>query len=189
MLSGSHAISANEAFWAKAYTENFARLCARATRRLTNGNTFEAEDAVSEAFVRGMRYAQDPEAIRNVASYLWTTVKRVWSAQQVRLSNTRTQHLEDMDVDAIERLDAVRVEPEVLRLLDNEATLLAFRMKLGPLTLAEQTLVELRRDGYSFEQIADQFGESVSRTRFRWYRFIARQRKRTNPAADSVSPN
>ena len=178
MLSGANAISTNEAFWEKAYSENFAALCSRASRLLTSGNVAEAEDTVSEAFLRGIRYAQKPEEIRNVVSYLWTTVKRVWSAQQVRLSTARTEHLEDMAAEEIESMAAVQVVPEIQTFLQDEAALIAFRLKLGPLSMAESTLVELRRQGYKFEEIAKLLGENVKLTRFRWQKFIARQRKR-----------
>src|SRR5713226_4886396 len=109
MLSSSDVLSGNGAFWEKAYSDNFATLCARATRRLTHGNSLDAEDAVSEAFVRAMRYAQQPESIRNVLPYLWTVVKNVWTAQQVRLSRTRTDYLEDLDIEELESLPAVQV--------------------------------------------------------------------------------
>lgn len=178
MLSGANAVLTNEAFWAKAYADNFMRLCSRANRRLTSGNFAEAEDTVSEAFVRVMRYTQNPGAIQNVGSYLWTTVKRVWTSQQVRLSTSRTQHLEDMNIDEIESLAAVQIAPEIQTFLEQEEIRTQFRLRLGPLSLREETLVELRRQGYSFEEIAAQLKEDVKFTRFGWYKLIARQRRR-----------
>ena len=178
MLSSSDVISGNQAFWAKVYSENFATLCARATRRLTHGNSLDAEDAVSEAFARAMRYAPHPESIRNVLPYLWTVVKNVWSAQQVLLSRTRTDYLEDLDIEELESLPAVQVEPEILAILEKEEFLLGLQMKLGPISLEEKALIELRLEGYSLEEIAAHLGEDVRRTKFRWYNFTARQRHR-----------
>lgn len=178
MLSGANAVLTNEAFWAQAYADNFSRLCSRANRRLTAGNFAEAEDTVSEAFVRVMKYRPDPGAIKNVGSYLWTTVKRVWASQQVRLRTSRTQHLEDMNTDEIESLAAVQIAPEILTLLDQEEIRNQFRLRLGPLSLREETLVDLRRQEYSFEEIAAQLNEDVKFTRFRWNKLIARQRRR-----------
>jgi RNA polymerase sigma factor (sigma-70 family) len=178
MLSSSSVLSGNEAFWEKTYIENFATLCSRASRRLTNGNPVEAEDAVSEAFARVMRYAPNPDAIKSVVPYLWTVVKRVWTAQQVRLSTTRTEHLEDLDAEEIERIPAVRVEPDIQMVLEKEAFQLELRMTLGPMSLEEKALVDLFLKGFSLDEIASTLGEDVKRTRFRWYKFIARQRYR-----------
>lgn len=174
----SDVINGNDAYWAKAYSENFATLCARAAKRLTHGNSLEAEDAVSEAFVRAMRYAQHPESIRNVLPYLWTVVKNVWTAQQGRLSTTRTDSLEDLDIEELESLPAFQVEPEILAILQKEDFLLGLQMRLGPISLEEQEMIELRLEGYSLEEIAEQLGEDVRRTQFRWYKFTARQRHR-----------
>ena len=178
MVSSSEVISGNDAFWAKAYSENFATLCARATRRLTHGNSFDAEDAVSEAFARAMRYAQHPESIRSVLPYLWTVVKNVWTAQQGRLSTARTDNLEDLDIEELESLPAVQVEPEVLAIFKKEDFLLGLQMKLGPISLEEKEMIELRLEGYSLNEIAEQLGEDIRRTTFRWYNFTARQRHR-----------
>lgn len=184
MLSSSDVLSGNGAFWEKAYDDNFATLCARANRRLTHGNSLDAEDAVSEAFVRAMRYAQHPESIRNVLPYLWTIVKNVWTAQQVRLSTTRTDYLDDLDIEELESLPAVQVEPEILAILEKEDFLLGLKMKLGPISLEEKALVELRLEGYSLEEIAVLLGEDVQRTKFRWYKFTARQRHRFGQRQD-----
>lgn len=178
MLSSGDVMNGNDAFWAKAYSENFATLCARAARRLTHGNSFDAEDAVSEAFARAMRYAPQPETIRSVLPYLWTVVRNVWNVQQGRLSTARTAYLEDLDIEELESLPAVQVEPEILAILQKEDFLLGLQMKLGPISLEEQEMLELRLEGYSLEEIAEQLGEDVRRTQFRWYNFTARQRHR-----------
>jgi RNA polymerase sigma factor (sigma-70 family) len=178
MLSGSNAVSVNTNFWEKAFAENFSSLCSRASRRLTNGNSFEAEDVVSEAYLRVMRYSQDPDSIRNVVSYLWRAVTNVWNTQQVLLSNTRTQNLEDMEAEEIEGLAAIRVEPEVMLLLKSEEAHQELRMQLGPLTLEESRIVDLLSKGYTFKEISDQLNKSLKQTRFLWQRFVVRQRRR-----------
>jgi RNA polymerase sigma factor (sigma-70 family) len=180
MSCESEVLSGNDQFWAQLYSDNFATLCHKATRQLTKGNSYEAEDAVSEAFTRVMRYVQDPESIQNSFAYLWTAVRRVWSAQQARLNASLTDRLEDMSDESLEGLAALRVEPEVLGELAKEDSLRELRVKLGPLSLQEETMVKRRLEGYSLQEIAAEFGEDVKRTRFRWYRFTARQRNRLN---------
>jgi RNA polymerase sigma factor (sigma-70 family) len=178
MLSGSNTISVDTNFWEKAFADNFASLCSRASRRLTNGNSYEAEDVVSEAYVRVMRYAQDPDSIKNVVSYLWRAVTNVWKTEQVLLRHTRTQSLEDMEAEEIEGLAGIQVEPEVMVLLRNEEAHQELRMKLGPMTLEESRIIELLSDGYTFKEISDQLGTNLSQTRFLWHRFVVRQRSR-----------
>ena len=178
MLSAVNAIAVNETFWTKAYADNFRRLCARASRVLTSGNRSEAEDAVSEAFLRAMRYARNPEEIGNVGSYLWTAVKRVWTSQQSRLSESLTDRLDDLSADEVDSLAAVQVEPKIQAVLEQEEALEQFRLKLGPISLEEATIVERRRQGYSFEEIATELNEDLKLVRMRWTRFTTRQRKR-----------
>ncbi len=172
MSIAAETLTVNEGFWSKAYNENFESLCARASRRLTHGNATDAEDVVSEAFLRGMKYAQNPDEIKNVVSYLWTAVKRVWGAQQVRLSATNTEHLEDLTSDQIE---AIRVDPEIQRVLESKAE---FRRMLGPISLEEERVVKLRLEGYKFEEVAEVMNETPELIRYRWNNFIRRQRSR-----------
>lgn len=183
MSCQSNVLVESSLVWEKTYSDNFANLCARTRRRLTKGNAFEAEDAVSDAFLRVMQ--KSPEDIQSPASYWWTAIKRGWFDKQTSASGSRTEYLEDMTPEAVENLAAVRVEPEALRVLDQEDSRRALRLKLGPLTLEEQKLVKGRLDGLSFQEIADSLGEDVKLTRFRWYRLRARQRCRSGRARNS----
>lgn len=172
--------TANATFWEQAYIDNFSTLCARASRQLTKGNHVDAEDTVSEAFARAMRYAVKPEMIENTLSYLWTVVKRVWTTQKATENRAMLDSLDGLSAETVESLAAIRVEPEVLKLLDLEETRRQLNLKLGPITLEEQQLVDFRLKGYSWTEIADELGEDVKHVQFRWYRFTARQRYRDN---------
>jgi DNA-directed RNA polymerase specialized sigma24 family protein len=186
MSTQADALSDNALFWEQAYKDHFGSLCTRACKRLTRGNSVEAEDAVSEAFLRVIRYAPDPKTIQNVVSYLWTIVRRVWVAEQTRPGAAFTDRLDDLKLDEIEKLPSVRVEPEILSLLERKDFLLELKIKLGPLSLAETTMIELRLDSFSLDEIATVLDEDVEVTRFRWYKFIARQRYRLNKAKATV---
>ena len=100
--------TANATFWEHAYMENFPTLCARASRQLTKGNLDDAQEAVSEAFTRVMRYAVRPEMIENPLSYLWTVVKRVWTTQKVSEDKAIVESLDYMSADAVDSIDNVR---------------------------------------------------------------------------------
>lgn len=172
--------TANATFWEHAYMENFPTLCARASRLLTKGNTVDAEETVSEAFARVMRYAVRPEVIENPLSYLWTVVKRVWSTQKVSKDKAMLESLDSMSADAIDRIAAVSVEPEVLKMLDQDENRNQLKLKLGPLSLQEKQMVDFYLKGYSWSEVADELGVDVKQIQFRWYRFTARQRYRDN---------
>ena len=172
--------TANATFWEHAYMENFPTLCARASRQLTKGNLVDAEETVSEAFARVMRYAVRPEVIENPLSYLWTVVKRVWSTQKLSKDKAMLESLDSMSADAIDRIAAVSVEPEVLKMLDQDENRNQLKLKLGPLSLQEKQLVDFYLKGYSWNEVADELGVDVKQIQFRWYRFTARQRYRDN---------
>ena len=180
MHGTANTLTANETFWEHAYTANFETLCARASRQLTKGNLADAEDTVSEAFTRVMRYAVKPEIIENTLSYLWTVVRRVWTTQQKLAENTVVESLDGLSPATVDSLPAVRVEPQAVKLLEQEETLQQLKLKLGPLTLGEKQLVDLYLKGFSWAEIADELGEDVKHVQFRWYRFVARQRYRDN---------
>src|SRR6185503_2762660 len=172
--------TANATFWEHAYMENFPTLCARASRQLTKGNVVEAEETVSEAFARVMRYAVKPEIIENPLSYLWTVVRRVWTTQKINENKAMLESLDGLSADAVDSIAAVRVEPEVMQLLDEEENQRQLKLKLGPLTLEEKQLVDFYLKGYSWNEIAAELGVDVKQIQFRWYRFTARQRYRDN---------
>ena len=176
----SNAVSGNMALWEEAYTANFDTLCSRARQLLTNGNLSQAEDAVSDAFVRIMRYVPNPQKIDTPESYWWTTVKRVWVTQQARPEVAKTASLDEMEPETVDSLPAVQVEPEIIKKLEAVTARKELRIKLGPLSLEERTLIQGRLEGYSFGEIAEQLGENVKLTRFRWHKLKARQRYRAN---------
>jgi DNA-directed RNA polymerase specialized sigma24 family protein len=68
----------------------------------------------------------------------------------------------------------------VLAELKREDSQRELRIKLGPLSLQEETLLTRYLEGYSLAEIATELDEDVKRTRFRFYRLVARQRYRFN---------
>jgi RNA polymerase sigma factor (sigma-70 family) len=179
MHGAANTLTANATFWEQAYLDNFDPLCSRASRQLTRGNVVEAEDTVSEAFARAMRYAVNPEIIENTFSYLWTVVRRVWTTQKTS-RDAAVESLDGLNAETVDSLSAIRVEPEVLRTLEQEDNRQQLKLKLGPLTLEERQMVDFYLKGYSWSEMAEERGEDVKQVRFRWYRFVARQRYRDN---------
>lgn len=149
------------AFWSEAYDGYFDRLCAYARHRLTRGNWTEAEDVVSEAFLRVMRYSERPEEITNVLSYLLKMVQHIfrdrWRAENVQ----RKESLDDLV--GMGRDPAV--EPEVFRVLESEELRAEMMVSRGPLSSREKLLLTLHLQGYTADEIASRLGENIRMTR------------------------
>ncbi|MDQ3918591.1 MAG: sigma-70 family RNA polymerase sigma factor [Acidobacteriota bacterium] len=151
----------NEAFWSKAYEKHYAPLCSRARRRLTGGDHAEAEDVVSEAYLRAMRCLSDPEVIINLFAYLWVAAKRVFFEKRLRENTANMARLEDL----VEAGSDPAVEPDAIRALENREFEEAIRVLRGPLNAREKTLLGLYLRGYSCDEIAAALREDVRATR------------------------
>lgn len=178
MQGHANTSTATATFWEQAYTEHFPTLCALAARYLTKGNVDDAQDTVSEAFARAMQYDVQSKVIDKQFSYMWTIVRRVWTTKVTGADATEVVSLNALSADVIESQSAIQVEPEVFRVLEQEEARRQLKLKLGPMTLAEQQLVDFRLKGYSLSEVAEELGEDVKKIQFRWYRFTARQRYR-----------
>jgi RNA polymerase sigma factor (sigma-70 family) len=177
------------AFWAKFYEEYFKRLCALARCLLTDGNLAEAEDVVSEAFLRVIHYVKNPEAIANLPGYLWITVKRVFIAKRRKEHSAQMESLDDL----LSAGQHPTVEPQVLRILENEELLNALSANKGPLTSREEQLLTLHLQGLSCDEIATVLGEDVRLTSVDLNAVKAKVRYRLTRAKakikDKIRPN
>lgn len=178
MTSATQAISANATFWEETYARNFKKLCSRASRKLTRGRVAEAEDIVSDTFMKVMLTKDNASEINHPLQYLWIAVQRAWFSQQARREVVNTEQLEDMNMKTLEKLPGVRMEPKILETLEREESLHAMMCKFGPMSLKERKMVEMRLDDCSFSEIAEALGEDLKTTRLRWRNMILRQRTR-----------
>lgn len=178
MTSEAQALFANANFWEETYSRNFQKLCSRACRKLTRGRMAEAEDIVSDTFVKIMLAGNDAGEIRHPLQYLWTAIQHAWFSQQARRDVVSTEQLEDMTMKTLDKLASVKLEPKVLEMLEREESLQALMCKFGPMSLPERTMVTMRLEGYSFSEIAAELGEDLKTTRLRWRNMILRQRTR-----------
>lgn len=178
MTSEAQTIAANTTFWEQTYTRNFDKLCARASRKLTRGRMAEAEDIVSDTFMKVMLAKHDASQIKHPLQYLWIAIKHAWVSQQARRQVVKTVRLEDMSMKTLEKLPGMKLEPKVLQTLESQAALHAMQCRLGPTSLSERTIVRMRLEGYSFRDIAEELGEDLKKTRLRWRNMVLRQRTR-----------
>jgi len=149
-------------FWSEAYENHFDRLCAYMCRNLTRGNRTEAEDVVSEAFLRAMRYTKCPEDITNFFRYLWTTARRIFILKRRAEKDRNIESLDD--VLAAER-DPV-AEPEVFRILESKEFEEQMAVRQGSLSSREKQLLVLHLQGYSCDEIAAALDEDAHLTRY-----------------------
>ena len=178
MTSEAQALSANATFWEETYSRNFQKLCSRACKKLTRGRMAEAEDIVSETFMKIMLTKENVDSINQPLPYFWKAIKRAWFSQQTRREAVNTERLEDMSMKTLDKLAGVKLEPKVLEMLEREESLKAMMYNFGPLSLQERTMVTMHLEGYSFSEIAAALGEDLKTTRLRWRNLIARQRTR-----------
>jgi RNA polymerase sigma factor (sigma-70 family) len=178
MTSEAQALSANATFWEETYGRHFQKLCSRACKKLTRGRMAEAEDIVSETFMKIMLTKENANDISHPLQYLWTAIQRAWFSQQARREVANTEPLEDITMKTLEKQASVKLEPKVLEKLEREESLNELMYNFGPMSLKERTMVTMNLEGYSFGEIATALGEDLKTTRLRWRNLIARQRTR-----------
>ena len=178
MTSEAQTIAANATFWEETYNRNFQKLCTRASRKLTRGRMAEAEDIVSDTFMKVMLTKDNTAEISHPLQYLWTAIQRAWFSQQARREVVNTAQLEDMAMKSLEKLPGVKLEPKVLETLEREDALHTMMGNFGPMSIEERKMVEMRLEDCSFSEIAAELGEDLKTTRLRWRNMIVRQRTR-----------
>ena len=178
MTTEAQTMAVNSTFWEQTYTRNFQKLCDRASRKLTRGRRAEAEDIVSDTFMKVMLTKDNTNEIGHPLQYLWIAIQHAWFSQQARPEIAKTARLEDMPMRTLEKLPSVKIEPKVLETLEREDSLHALMCKFGPMSVKERKMVQLRLEGYSFSEIAGELNEDLKTTRLRWRNMILRQRTR-----------
>lgn len=160
----------HHAYLRKAYGEHKKSLNDRA-RRLSNGRFHDAEDLVQETFYRALIYPMNPEEIRNPRGYLLRVMRNTWISKWKRERTARTESL-----DAILDNPALHptVEPDVLRIAENNELLEQLSELRGALTHEEKSLLDARLGGQTLEEIAATLNVDEFRTRACWYKLKAK---------------
>jgi len=152
-------------YWEIAHNEHFGHLCHLACNNLTGGDMVKAEELVSEAFARAIRYAKE-ENLENVGAYLWTIVTRVNITRWRKEQTTITDSIDGPANEGLEnQLPPTEIEQDILDILENERLLAEFNKNKGPLTEREDFLLTRHLQSYSNSEIAAELDESVSAVR------------------------
>lgn len=147
-------------YWEKACDQFTPSLISYA-RRLTNGKIYDAEDLMHDTVCRALIYSRDPTEIRNPLSYLLRTMRNIWLDKR---KHENTSNMDSLD-DLLIKNRHPAVEPEVLRVLENEDLEAQMRVGQGPLTTHEKNLLRLYFQGYKCKEIAEKMNMDIYRTR------------------------
>jgi DNA-directed RNA polymerase specialized sigma24 family protein len=163
------------AFWKKICVDFYGRLTAYASR-LANGKEYDALDLVQETVLRVLFYAPNPKKVQSPLGYLLTVMRHVWTDKWDREGTAKTTSLEQVG-ETKSPVEAT-VEPEVLRILENEDLLRQMSEGRGPLTSREELLLTKHLEGYTCAEIASMLDEDkrVTRTDINAVRVKVRQR-------------
>ncbi len=146
-------------FWAKT-CEDFMQSLMVCALRLVKGRAYDAEDLVQETVCRVLAYSRTPEEIKNPRGYLLRIMRNAWIDKWAKEQTANTDSLEALQ-DANALKNHPTVEPEVLRILENEELAESLRPLPRRLTQREELLFRLYREGYNDKEIADMLNEDV----------------------------
>lgn len=149
-------------FWENICLEFYERLNVYA-RRLANGKDYDAADLVQETVVRVLFYSPNPKKIRNPLSYALTVMRHVWTDKWRDERAAETDSLDQLR--EAQMLVEPAVEPDILRILENEELLEQMNKRRGPLTPREDLLLMKHLEGYSCGEIASHLDEDKRATR------------------------
>ncbi len=147
-------------FWEGMYLESRERLIAYALR-LSNGNVYDAEDLLQDTFCRILLYTKDPQEIRSPLGYLLTIMRNIWRARRRKEGTVNMISIDEAPSKKGRQNVEPAVEPDALRILEDDERKATVRANLGPLSPREELLLELLLRDYTRAEIADMLGEDV----------------------------
>lgn len=151
-------------FWEAIFLNSRRSLTGQAMR-LTDGESFEAEDLVQDTFVRIFYYSPDPGRIANPEGYLKRTLRNLWNDKLRTFLEMKIQSIDEEDNEALLN-QLPPVQPEVMKLLDNELFQERLRIAQNGLKPQEKTIFKLFLKGYKCNEIAAKINEDVYKVKF-----------------------
>lgn len=133
--------------------------------RLTNGESFEAEDLVQDTFLRIFYYSPDPNRIKNPEGYLKRTLKNLWNDKLREFLEMKMQSIDEENNEALLN-QLPSVQPEVIKLLENEVFLERLRIAQIGLKPLEKNIFKLFLKGYKCDEIAVRVKENKYKVKF-----------------------
>ncbi len=144
--------------WEKAVELKTRQILTTYARRLLNGNVADADELVQATTCQAFLSQGDLASIYNPVGYLLRIMRNIWTSEWRKKNGLTLESLDDLlSRRALE--NEPTVEPDVLRLLENEELEQAFRVTHGPLDDREELLLRLYLKGYKCHEIAAMLNE------------------------------
>lgn len=162
-------------FWERFCIDSYLAIVNYA-RTLVNGDLSAAEDLAQMTIYRVLKYAPNPEGIKNRLAYVLTITKRIWIDSR-----------KPKEVSIDELLESDPNNPALVGKSDLAAIFERnedFERQIGPLTPESNTILLMRLRGFTWQEIADALGESISKTKFRWSAVLQRIHERNRDRSD-----
>ena len=151
-------------FWAQACQDYMQRLIAFALK-LVNGRSYDADDLVQETLLHALHCSKDPAEVKQPVGYLLRIMRNIWIDKWHKEGKVKTESLDEgLSKETQQkqyRSVEPAVEPEALRILENDELLAELRANQGPLTPREKLLLALHLEGYKCKEIASELKEDV----------------------------
>jgi DNA-directed RNA polymerase specialized sigma24 family protein len=148
-------------FWEKFCTERYPRILEMA--RYVTGNEDHAHDIAQTVVERLLRYLPQPA---NVEGYVYTMAQNAWK-DSLRAVNSLNQPKPEGN----EPSQPSSLEPRLRDVLRSEENLKVLALTKDAKDPKVRITQALRAQGFTFPQIANQLGEKVRQTRYRWYKY------------------
>jgi RNA polymerase sigma factor (sigma-70 family) len=151
-------------YWIKVCEAFIQGLIAHALK-LANGRRSDADDLVQETVCRILMYPKNPEKIRSPFGYLLAIMRNIWITRWRKQGTTKMESLDELLSKEAQqkphRNVEPAIEPDVLRILENDEHKAELRAKQGPLTSREEFLLKSHLEGYTCKEIAGKLNEDV----------------------------
>lgn len=153
--------------WEEICLDLMPRLAKRALR-LTDGRVPDAEDLTQETICRALIYPKNAGEIRSPLSYLMRMMRNAWIDKWREEDTANMDSLDAILNDPARQAEVPTVEPEILRLAENEGLLQELKLRQGPLSTEEKFLLDSYLAGQTLDEIATSLNEDVRVTKVRW---------------------
>jgi len=156
-------------FWGKLCVDLYQTMLTFA-RRLANGNEDRAKVLVQTAVGRALEYCRKPTEIKNHKAYLLQAVRNEWIRARPKVVEVGFDEITETEIKA-----SVLGEPEsALRDIEVRASVEALIRKAGIDSPEFDRMFNLIFvQGLTLKQTAAELGQTVERTRSRWYGYRA----------------
>ncbi len=154
----------NRSVWAQAWLDLYQRLAAFA-RKLTGGNSHDAEDLLHDTLVRALQYAKDPQLVGNKLGYLFKVMRNVWNDTLRKRNRAVMLSLDDPNSGQALANSLPPTMPTGPNAIEVRELMKQLEVSKGSLPPSEKRLLELHLEGLSCDEIARRVEQTAGTTK------------------------